>query len=71
MILHANAALSRRQPARLIALVAAGVTITAAALVVGYSRQPRRSGLGATGAARDSLIAQAATPVAAADAGDR
>jgi transposase-like protein len=39
MILHANAALSRRQRERLVALVAAGVTITAAALVVGCSRQ--------------------------------
>jgi transposase InsO family protein len=39
MILHGNAALSRRQRERLILLVAAGVTITAAALVVGCSRQ--------------------------------
>jgi transposase InsO family protein len=39
MILHANAALSRRQRERLVALVAVGVTITAAALVVGCSRQ--------------------------------
>jgi len=39
MILHANAALSGRQRERLVALVAAGVTITAAALVVGCSRQ--------------------------------
>jgi transposase InsO family protein len=39
MILHANAALSRRQRERLVALVVAGATITAAALVVGCSRQ--------------------------------
>jgi transposase InsO family protein len=39
MILHANAALSRRQRERLVALVGAGATITAAALVVGCSRQ--------------------------------
>ena len=39
MILHANAALSRRQRERLVALVADGVTITAAALLVGCSRQ--------------------------------
>src|SRR5438034_2811264 len=39
MILHANAALSRRQRERLVALVGAGTTITAAALVVGCSRQ--------------------------------
>ena len=39
MILHANAALSRRQRERLVALVLAGATITAAALVVGCSRQ--------------------------------
>ena len=39
MILHANAALSGRQRERLIALVLAGTTITAAALVVGCSRQ--------------------------------
>lgn len=39
MILHANAALSRRQRERLVALVCAGVTITAAALIVGCSRQ--------------------------------
>jgi transposase InsO family protein len=39
MILHANAALSRRQRERLVGLVGAGVTITAAALVVGCSRQ--------------------------------
>jgi transposase InsO family protein len=39
MILHANAALSRRQRERLVALVGAGRTITAAALVVGCSRQ--------------------------------
>jgi transposase InsO family protein len=39
MILHANAALSRRQRERLVLLVAAGTTITAAALVVGCSRQ--------------------------------
>ena len=39
MVLHANAALSRRQRERLVALVGAGATITAAALVVGCSRQ--------------------------------
>jgi transposase InsO family protein len=39
MILHANAALSRRQRERLVALVVAGTTITAAAIVVGCSRQ--------------------------------
>jgi transposase InsO family protein len=39
MILHANAALSRRQRERLVSLVAAGTTITAAAVVVGCSRQ--------------------------------
>jgi transposase InsO family protein len=39
MILHANAALSRRQRERLVSLVFAGATITAAALVVGCSRQ--------------------------------
>ena len=39
MILHANAALSPRQRERLIGLVAAGVTVTAAAAVVGCSRQ--------------------------------
>jgi transposase InsO family protein len=39
MILHANAALSGRQRERLVALVVAGTTITAAALVVGCSRQ--------------------------------
>jgi transposase InsO family protein len=39
MLLHANAALSRRQRERLVALVFAGTTITAAALVVGCSRQ--------------------------------
>ena len=39
MILHANAALSRRQRERLIGLVLAGATITVAARVVGCSRQ--------------------------------
>ncbi|HET7573762.1 MAG TPA: IS481 family transposase [Solirubrobacterales bacterium] len=39
MILHANAALSRRQRERLVGLVFAGVTITSAAAVVGCSRQ--------------------------------
>jgi transposase InsO family protein len=39
MILHANAALSRRQRERLVSLVLAGTTITAAALAVGCSRQ--------------------------------
>jgi hypothetical protein len=54
MILHANAALGRRQRERLVSLVAAGMTITAAALVVGcfrqraskwVGRQPRGEGL--------------------------
>ncbi len=39
MFLHANAALSRRQRERLVRLVIAGSTISAAALVVGCSRQ--------------------------------
>lgn len=39
MVLHANAALSRRQRERLVAFVLAGVTITAAAALVGCSRQ--------------------------------
>src|SRR5712692_3842137 len=39
MILHANAVLSRRQRERLVSLVFAGTTITAAAVVVGCSRQ--------------------------------
>jgi len=39
MILHAHAALSRRQRERLVSLVCAGTTITAAGLVVGCSRQ--------------------------------
>jgi transposase-like protein len=39
MILHANAVLSRRQRERLVRLVLAGTTISAAALVVGCSRQ--------------------------------
>jgi transposase InsO family protein len=39
MILHANAVLSRRQRRRLVALVFAGATVTAAAFVVGCSRQ--------------------------------
>jgi transposase InsO family protein len=39
MILHANAALSPRQRERLVSLVAAGTTITAAAVLVGCSRQ--------------------------------
>ena len=39
MDLHANAVLTVRQRQRLADLVAAGVTITAAALVVGCSRQ--------------------------------
>src|SRR5436309_2261067 len=39
MIPHANAALSCRQRERLVSLVAAGLTITAAAVVVGCSRQ--------------------------------
>jgi transposase InsO family protein len=39
MNLHANAVLSRRQRERLVALVFAGATISAAALVVGCSRQ--------------------------------
>jgi transposase-like protein len=39
MFLHANAVLSRRQRERLVALVFAGVTITAASRLVGCSRQ--------------------------------
>jgi transposase InsO family protein len=39
MVLHANAALSRRQRERLVALVGGGITITAAAGLVGCSRQ--------------------------------
>jgi transposase InsO family protein len=39
MILHANAALSRRQRERLVSLVFTGATISAAALMVGCSRQ--------------------------------
>jgi transposase InsO family protein len=39
MILHANAVLSRRQRERLVSLVCAGTTVTAAAVVVGCSRQ--------------------------------
>jgi len=39
MILHANAALSRRRRERLVSLVDAGMTITAAAVLVGCSRQ--------------------------------
>jgi transposase InsO family protein len=39
VILHPNAALSRRQRRRLVSLVLAGTTITAAAVVVGCSRQ--------------------------------
>jgi hypothetical protein len=55
MILHGNAVLSRRQRERLVALVSAGATISAAVLVVGCSRQTasksvgrarRREGLG-------------------------
>jgi hypothetical protein len=39
MVLHANAALSRRQRERLVALVLAGLTSTAAAALVGCSHQ--------------------------------
>jgi transposase InsO family protein len=39
LIVHGNAALSHRQRRRLVGLVAAGMTITAAAVVVGCSRQ--------------------------------
>jgi leucine-zipper of insertion element IS481 len=46
MILHANAALSRRQRERLIALVLTGTTITAATLVVGCSRQTASKWIG-------------------------
>jgi transposase InsO family protein len=46
MILHANAALSGRQRERLVALVLAGKTITAAALVVGCSRQTASKWIG-------------------------
>ncbi len=41
MILHANAALSRRQRERLVSLVVAGATITAAAeLTAGFPQRP-------------------------------
>jgi transposase InsO family protein len=46
MILHANAALSRRQRERLVSLVGAGMTVTAAALVVGCSRQTASTWVG-------------------------
>jgi transposase InsO family protein len=46
MILHANAALSRRQRERLISLVVAGTTVTAAAVVVGCSRQTASKWIG-------------------------
>jgi transposase InsO family protein len=46
VILHANAALSRRQRERLVALVFSGATITAAALVVGCSRQTASKWMG-------------------------
>jgi transposase InsO family protein len=46
MFLHANAALSRRQRERLVALVLAGTTITAAAAVVGCSRQTASKWIG-------------------------
>lgn len=46
MILHANAALSRRQRERLVGLVLAGSTITAAALAVGCSRQTASKWIG-------------------------
>jgi transposase-like protein len=39
LILHANAVLSHRQRERLVNLVSAGMTITAAAALVGCSRQ--------------------------------
>src|SRR5512132_3680371 len=39
MVLHCNAALSRRQRERVVMLVATGMTISAAAVVVGCSRQ--------------------------------
>jgi transposase InsO family protein len=46
MILHANAALSRRQRERLVSLVAAGLTITAASVLVGCSRQTASKWIG-------------------------
>ena len=46
MILHANAALSRRQRERLVMLVSAGTTITAAAMRVGCSRQTASKWIG-------------------------
>ena len=46
MILHANAALSVRQRQRLVSLVLAGMTITAAAIVVGCSRQTASKWIG-------------------------
>jgi transposase InsO family protein len=46
MILHANAALSRRQRERLLRLVGAGTTITEAAMQVGCSRQTASKWIG-------------------------
>ena len=57
MILHANAALSHRQRERLVALVFAGVTISAAALVVGCSRQTASKWVAGHAAAKGSKIA--------------
>jgi hypothetical protein len=65
LILPANAALSRRQRERLVRLVCAGATITAAAVVVGCSRQTaskwvgrdrRGEGLAAARLPRDAIV---------------
>ena len=59
MDLHANAVLTVRQRERVCHLVRTGVTITAAALVVGCSRQQRRSGSTGADAASRSATARA------------
>jgi hypothetical protein len=64
MELHGSAALSRRQRRRLVGLVACGMTITAAAVIVGCSRQ---TGSKWVGRARRSL--QPPEALAEADAG--
>jgi transposase InsO family protein len=61
MILHANAALSRRQRERLVALVADGVTITAAALLVGCSRQTASKWVG-RGRRGEGLVDRSSRP---------
>jgi hypothetical protein len=57
--LHANAVLTVRQRQRVCDLVGAGLTITAAALVVGCSRQTASKGSAAGAAARACAIARA------------